>query len=124
MTAAVAFLLDEHVPLSERNAIIAIEPTVRVKLIGWDSDIPPKETPDPGLLAFAEDNGFALVTFDKRTMATHEAAHLAAGRHTYGVFVFPNGQHMSAGGIAEALILVWATSHRDEWVDRFEYLPY
>jgi hypothetical protein len=124
MTTPVAFLLDEHVPLAVRNAVVAIEPAIRVRLIGTDPDIPPKRTNDPGLLAFAEDNGFAVVTFDKTTMPGHVADHLAAGHHTWGVFLFPNGRLLSAGEIARELVMIWAASDRSEWVDRIEFLPY
>lgn len=123
MTDRVAFLLDEHVPLAVRNAVAVAEPAVRVRLIGTDPDIPPKRTIDPGLLAFAEENGFALVTFDKKTMRVHEKAHLAAGRHTWGVFVDPDGFSRSAGQIAGELLMIWGASSRDEWVDQYKYLP-
>lgn len=124
MTLPVAFLLDEHVPLAVRNAVRAIQPPIRVRLIGVDADVPAKRAPDPAVLEFAEDNGYAVVTFDKETMPVHEQAHLAAGRHTWGVFLFPNGRRLSAGRIADELVLIWGTSHRDEWVDRFEFLPF
>ena len=58
-------------------------------------------------------------------MPDHVANHLAAGRHTWGVFLFPKGNYLSAGRIAEELVLVWAASQReDEWVDRIQPLPY
>ncbi len=57
MTAPVAFLLDENVPVAARNAIVAIEPTIQLGLVGWDADFPPKRTPDPALLVFAKENG-------------------------------------------------------------------
>ena len=124
MSVAVAFLLDEHVPASVVGALAGIEPAIRVRLVGQDDDVPPKRTPDPQLLTFAEDNGFALVTFDNETMPDHVAAHLAAGRHTWGVFIFPNGNDLSAGRIADQLVMIWAASERDEWIDRYEYLPF
>jgi hypothetical protein len=92
--------------------------------VGIDPAAPPKGTPDSELLKFAEDNGLALVTFDKETMPLHVADHIATGRHTRGVFIFPNGNALSAGRIAEELILVWATSESEEWTDRIEFLPY
>lgn len=123
MTEPVAFLLDEHLLLAVRNAVVAIEPAIRVRLIGTDPDIPPKRTADPGLLGFAEDNGFAVVTFDKTTMPGHAADHLAAGRHTWGVFVFADGNNLSAGRIAAELVTIWGASKPDEWIDQIVFLP-
>ena len=37
--------------------------------------------------------------------------------------LFPKGNYLSAGRIAEELVLVWATSEQDEWVDRIQNLP-
>jgi hypothetical protein len=106
------------------SAVQTADPAVGVLHVGIDAAAPPKGTRDPELLKFAEDNGLALVTFDKDTMPTHVADHLAAGRRTRGVFIFPNGNNLSPGRIAEELILVWATSEAEEWIDRIEFLPY
>jgi len=120
----VTFLLDENLPEAAARALRTAEPSITYLHAGSDTSAPPKGTLDPQVLEFAEDQGFALVTFDKRTMPGHAADHLAKGRHTWGVFIFPEGNAMSAGRIAEELVLVWATSQRDEWIDRIEYLPY
>lgn len=120
----VAHLLDEHIDPAVLGAVHGIEPAIRVVLVGWDADAPPKQTPDSELLVFAEREQMAVVTFDKTTMPGHVADHLAAGRHTRGVFIFPKGNDLSPGRVAEELVLIWATSERDEWTDRIEYLPY
>jgi hypothetical protein len=120
----VQFLLDEHIPDAVLDALTAAEPSIAVRKIGVHTNAPPKGTLDPDVLAFAEAEELAIVTFDKNTMPAHTTAHLAAGRHTWGIFLFANGNAMSAGRIAEELVLVWATSQRDEWVDQIEYLPY
>jgi hypothetical protein len=120
----VEFLLDEDVPENVLGALNGAEPSIAVRKIGVHPHAPPKGTLDPAVLASAEAEGLALVTFDKTTMPDHVADHLAAGKHTWGVFIFPNGNQLSAGRIAEELVLVWTASQRDEWVDRIEYLPY
>jgi len=120
----VAFLIDEDVPESVLDALNAAEPSIEVRKIGVHANAPPKGTLDPDVLLFAEQERLALVTFDKRTMPGHVADHLAAGHHTYGVFLFPKGNALSAGRIAEELVLVWAASQQDEWVDRIQPLPY
>jgi hypothetical protein len=42
-------------------------------------------TTDPEVLLWAENADRILVTFDKKTMATHLAAHLQTGRHSPGI---------------------------------------
>jgi hypothetical protein len=119
---AVAFLLDEHLSPTVQNAIRGVEPNIKVRLIGVDTDVPPKGTLDPEVLMFAEANRFTLVTFDKRTMPGHVSVHNISGRHTWGVLIFPNGRKLSPGFIAKELIMVWGTSQPDDWIDRIENL--
>lgn len=121
---SVAFLLDENVPVSVADAARQTEPLMTVRHAGHDPDTPAGGTLDPEVLIFAEANGYALVTFDKTSMPRHLAAHHAAGRHTWGVFIFPNGNYLSAGRIAAELQLVWGASDADEWIDQVVNLPY
>lgn len=118
------FLLDEHVPPAVGNAVAGREPAITVLGVGIDPSSPPTGTLDPDLLAFAEAERLAVVTFDKTTMPGHAARHVAGGRHTWGVFVFPDGNDLSAGRVAAELELVWGASEADEWIDRVEFLPY
>jgi hypothetical protein len=120
----VAFLLDENIPAAVARALRQAEPLMTVRYAGHDPDCPPKKTPDPQLLIFAEENGYALVTFDINTMPGHVVDHLAGGRHTRGVFIFPTGNSLSAGRVAQELLTVWGASVADEWIDRIEFLPY
>ena len=120
----VGYLLDENVPAAVGRALTGVEPAVRWVHVGVDPDAPPKGTPDPDVLAYAAENGFTLVTFDKRTMPGHAAAFVAAGGRTWGVFVFAAGSQLSSAVIAEQLLLAWVTTAADEWVDRVEYLPF
>ena len=120
----VQYLLDEQMPVAVREALEAAEPAIIVRQVGAQSDAPPKGTLDPEVLLFAEREQLVLVTFDKRSMPGHVTDHLAAGHHTCGVFIFQNGNALSAGRVAGELVFVWATSPADEWVDRIEYLPY
>jgi len=119
----VAFLLDEHVPVAVGNAVLGLRPAAVVRVVGTHPDVPPKRTPDPVLLNFAEDEGYAVVTFDKDTMPGHAAAHVTAGRHTRGVFVFPNGNNLNAGLIASELVMIWEASEAEEWTDETVFLP-
>ncbi len=122
--SVVSFLLDEHVSPAVANAIRSVEPTIQVLSVGIDADAPLKQCSDQSLLEFAEAGRWSLVTFDKTTMPLHATEHCAKGLRTWGVFVFPNGNRMSAGRIAEELVMIWATSEAEEWIDRVDYLPF
>lgn len=120
----VTYLLDENIPVSVTDAIRSADPAIGMVHVGFDSDSPRKGTLDAELLQYAEANGLAFVTFDKRSMAKHIADHLASDRHTWGVFIFPKGNMLSTRRVAEELVMIWAASQRDEWIDRTEFLPY
>jgi hypothetical protein len=119
----VAFLFDEHFPVAAANAILGFESSICLRIVGTDPDAPPKRTPDPDLLRYAEEKGFAIVTFDKETMPAHADVHIANGHHTCGVFVFPKGYSLNAGIIADELVMIWDASTPDEWIDRTVFLP-
>jgi len=121
---SVAFLLDENIPSSVLDAVRRSEPLLTVLHSGHEPGTPESGTLDPDILTFAEEHHLAVVTFDKRTMSIHEAAHRAAGHHTWGVFIFPNGNSLSPGRIAFELRMVWGASDAEEWIDRIENLPY
>lgn len=103
--------------------MLSLMPTAHLRTVGVDPDVPPKRTTDPELLRFAETEEFAIVTFDKDTMPGHAAAHVAAGRRTWGVFVFPNGFNLTAGFVAAELQTIYEASQADEWLDITEFLP-
>lgn len=120
----VALLLDESIPGPVVRAIRQAEPAMTARFSGHEPGLPPKGTLDPELLVFAQENGYAFVTFDTRSMPDHVGDHLAAGRHTWGVFIFPTGNALSAGTVARELAMVCGASDADEWIDRMEFLPY
>ena len=117
---AIAYLLDEHVPLSYRVQILRRNPDLRVWVIG-DPNAPPKSTPDPVILSWCEVNSFILVTNNRRTMPRHLADHLAAGRRVPGIFILNDG--MSMGQTIDELLLIAQGSFDDEYRDRLVFLP-
>ena len=119
--SAVAYLLDQHMNPAIAGALLDMEPSIAVQIVGQPG-APPQGTLDPDLLDYAEQNSLIIVTFDKRSMPRHIADHFRRGRHTSGVFIFPNDR-LSPGPIADELLLVWATSTAEEWIDQSPYLP-
>ena len=119
----VRFLLDQHVPLAIVQALLKEQPATWIATVGVDAWVPPAGTPDPTLLLFAEREQLVLVTYDRNTMPGHVADHLAGGRHTCGVIVFPDGNNLSPGTVAYELLVVLLASEAEEWIDQIRYLP-
>ncbi len=65
----------------------------------------------------------ALVTNDRKTMIQHAADHLANGGHTWGVFLY-SLHGMSAGSLADELLMIWSASPAEEWIDQIVFLPF
>jgi len=76
---------------------------------------------DPEVLAIASDQNRILVTHDKKTMPGHFGKFLMAARTCPGVFVI--SQDEDIGDVIEELVLIWAASDGEEWVDRIVSLP-
>ncbi len=76
--------------------------------------------PDPEVLAFSATAGRLLVTHDRRSMPLHFGSFVAT-RASRGVLVVP--QDMPVREAIEDLILIWACSDAQEWVNVIDYLP-
>ncbi len=82
--------------------------------------MPPTQTTDPDLLRFAEAGGLALLTNDVSTMPLHARDHLAAGGHTWGVFLIMT---ISWSELIDNLLTMWGASEAEEWRDQIVFLP-
>jgi hypothetical protein len=76
---------------------------------------------DLEVLDLAEKEGRILVTQDIRTMPRHFAAFLQGDHHSPGVFLIP--QTVPPASAIDSLILIWAATEQEEWVDRIVRLP-
>ncbi len=119
----VRFLLDEHIPTYVADAIASRNPEIFVLQVGQDADAPEKRTLDSDVIRFAGSNEYALVSFDKRTLKKDADDFVDFGNRTWGVFILPDGNRLSAGRIADELNLIWVSSEAEEWIDRVEFLP-
>ena len=118
----VSLLLDENVPPALINAVVKAEPSIVIMRVGQPG-MPPKRTPDPQVLEFAEAHRMAIFTFDKATMAVHAYAHSASGRQTFGVFIWTD-EMFGVKEAADQIGLVWSASEAEEWIDQVIYLPF
>jgi hypothetical protein len=86
-----------------------------------ESGAPLRGTLDPDLLIAAEGFGRALLTGDRNSMWGHLANHFAAGHHTHGVFLMRNGFTLAV--VLQEVLLIWAATEADEWIDVTIYIP-
>jgi Domain of unknown function (DUF5615) len=75
---------------------------------------------DPDVLAIAARQGRILVSHDRRTMPA-EFAEFIAQQPSSGVIIVSRRLPMEV--VIEELLIIWAVSSAQEWVDRIAKLP-
>ena len=75
---------------------------------------------DPQVLAIAAGEGRILLTHDHKTMPRHFGDYIA-NNSSPGLLVIP--QHISPNLAVEDLLLIWAATEAEEWINRICYLP-
>jgi hypothetical protein len=116
---AIRFLIDESMP-GALSRTVARHNQKGVFLIDaikvGENAAPPWGTTDSDLLRWMEQERRILASYDKRTLPAHFAAHLEAGGHVPGIFLFK--LRHSLPFIVEYLSTVAHASSAEEWVDR------
>ena len=120
---AIEFLVDENMPGAVCRAVVRHNrlgvDLVNAQQVG-DMDAPPKGTRDPELLIWTERESRLFISYDKKTLPDHFAAHLATGHHSPGVLIFKPRHTFPF--IAEFLALVTHASTPEEWIDLLYYV--
>jgi hypothetical protein len=96
----------------------------RSDLIVWtvgEPNTPNRGTLDPEILCWCEEQGFILVTNNRRSMPVHLRDHLADGGHIPGIFIL--NPTLSIGNTIEELILIAEGSLEDEYRNQIIHLP-
>ena len=75
---------------------------------------------DPTVLALAAHDGRVLVTHDQSTMPEHFSQFIADSTSP-GLLVVP--QHLPPSIAIKELLMIWAASAAEEWLNRIAYLP-
>ena len=114
------YLIDENLAPAFRTELMRRDRSLVVWMVG-DPNAPPRGTSDPDILVWCEENGFVLVTNNRKTMPVHLADHLAAGRHVPGILTLDLSEGMAR--LLDELILIAGASRNDEYQDRIEYMP-
>jgi len=76
--------------------------------------------PDPQVLALAAQENRILVTHDRRTMPRH-FANFVVNHESPGVVII--AQKVNVNAAIEELLLVWAASQAEEWLNLIVDLP-
>ncbi len=117
------YLIDEHIR-SWLGDMLAREGVRRGNPIHFldvgDHDAPSLGSTDPELLAWAAENGYVLVSMDKKTMSTHFANLLVAGNHSAGVFLVRRKTPLSVA--IDFLMYAAIESSEGEWADSITYV--
>ena len=75
---------------------------------------------DPHVLEHAATEGRVLVSHDQSTMPQHFAEFIQH-QQSAGLLIVP--QHLPYAMVVEELLLIWAGSEAEEWMNRIAYLP-
>lgn len=75
---------------------------------------------DHEVLALAAKSGRLLTTHDRKTMPAHFAKFIVT-EVSAGVLVIP--QRLPIAQVVEDLVLIWAASEAEEWINRIHSLP-
>jgi hypothetical protein len=118
--AALSFLFDQHTPRWWLPSLLQAEPAIVAANIGMPG-APALGSTDAELLEYCEDHKMALVTCDKRTLFHHIAAHYAAGREFWGMFLITGS--VQTADIVFDLRLFWATTTAEEFKGSIQELP-
>ena len=75
---------------------------------------------DPDVLAIAAQQGRILVSHDRRTMPLEFATFITCNQSSGVIIVY---RKLSIEVVIEELLLIWAASSAEEWVNRIAKLP-
>ena len=117
---SIRYLMDENLDPLYKTQLLVKKPDLLVYAIG-DPGTPSKGTLDPEILCWCEENGFVLITNNRKSMPIHLVEHLTQGRHMPGIITL--NAEMSVGETIEELILIAEDGNPNDYQDRIEYLP-
>jgi len=112
--------MDENLDPLYKTQLLVKKPDLLVYAIG-DPGTPSKGTLDPEILCWCEENGFVLITGNRKSMPAHLRTHLTQGRHVPGIITL--NAEISVGQTIEELILIAEEGTVSDYQDRIEDLP-
>lgn len=113
------FLADEDLRLEIVLAVRRLEPALEFVTIG---DLGRKGIDDSQILEFARRDGLIAVSHDVNTLRPEAESRIHDGRGIAGVLL--TSQSSKSRDVAESIVLIWAASEAEEWIDRIEFIPF
>ena len=114
------FLLDEHLAHAIQSQLLRLDARIEILVMGQPF-APAIGVADQDILLWLEQNGYVLVTNNRRTMPDHVRAHYDTGHRIPGLFLLK--RHAGIGQVIEQLYLLWVASEAEEYMDKVLYLP-
>ena len=116
----IRFLLDENLPPRLKTALLRLNAEIDVLRVG-DPGVPDLGAPDPNILDYLQTAQRVFVTDNRKSIPAHLAAHIAAGKHHWGIIWVRPSTRFSL--LVNELHMLWEASQAEEWVDRTDWLP-
>jgi predicted nuclease of predicted toxin-antitoxin system len=112
------FLADEDVRHRIVLAVKRREPAIEFLTV---QEVGLSERPDPEVLDFAAKQELIVVSHDVNTMSDAAYDRVVRGNRMTGLLLIPQSRQTRPA--VESLILIWALSSADEWLDQVKFLP-
>jgi hypothetical protein len=118
------FLIDEHLRGGLQRALIArgLAQGVRVDVLQiGDEGAPGVGTLDSDILRWCASAGRILISFDKKSLPSHQTELLAGGRTTPGILILRPGVHWA--DVLDDLLLISQAGLPDDYRDCVTFIP-
>jgi predicted nuclease of predicted toxin-antitoxin system len=112
------FLADEDIRHRLVLAVKRREPAIQFLTV---QEVGLSERPDPEVLEFAATQDLILVSHDVNTMRDAAYDRIIRGNHMTALLLVPQSRQTKP--VAESLILIWAASSTEDWLDHVKFLP-
>jgi hypothetical protein len=112
------FLADHDLNENILQGVRRREPAIA---LGRVRDFGLERAPDQEVLAFAAAQGWIVVSHDVNSMPAAARGRIETGEPTGGLIMVH--QRASLAPTIEDLLLIWACSEAEEWVNEIQFLP-
>lgn len=113
------FLADEDLRFEIVLAVRRLEPAVEIPTV---LELGLAGTSDADVLAYAQANGFLVISHDVNTLRAEAELRISDGRGVAGVFL--TAQLNPTRPVAEAIVAIWGASEAEEWANQIVYIPF
>lgn len=113
------FLADEDFRIEIVAAVRRLEPAIEIVTTVKEGRA---GSTDTEVLEFPSSSGRILLSHDVNTLRAEAENRITAGKGIAGAFL--TAQRNPTRPIAESIVLIWAASEAEEWLDRIAFIPF